>query len=70
MNRWKTGGVAALMVLALAIAGCDQQDSEPLDDALTSPSMDMTMPTDDAGTSPGMTDDAGTDTSPSASPSA
>ena len=61
MNRWKTGGVAALMVLALAIAGCDQQ-TDTQDDALTSPSIDITVP---GTTSPGMTDDAGTDVSPS-----
>jgi hypothetical protein len=62
MNRWKAGGVAALMVLALAIAGCDQQQTETQDDALTSPSIDITAP---GTTSPGMTDDAGTDVSPS-----
>jgi predicted component of type VI protein secretion system len=58
MNRWKAGGVAALMVLALAIAGCDQQET----DTQTSPSIDITVP---GTTSPGMTDDAGTDVSPS-----
>ena len=63
MNRWKTRGAAALVALSLAIAGCDQQQTDPLDELDTSPTMDMTTPgaTDDAGTSPGMTDD----TSPS-----
>lgn len=68
MNRWKTGGLVAVMVAALAIVGCDQQGDDALDD-LTSPGTDMTMPdmTDDAGTSPGTTDDMGASPSPTGS---
>ena len=72
MNRWKMRGAAAMAVLALAIAGCQQETTDPADDGLTSPSMDMSMPatTDDAGatdagTSPGTTDDGDLGTSPS-----
>ena len=45
MNRWKMRGVAALAVLSLAIAGCQNQGSDASVDALdSSPSMDMTAP--------------------------
>ena len=56
MNRWKTGGLVAIMVAALAIAGCDQQGDDALED-LTSPGTDMTMHdmTDDMDTSPSPT---------------
>ncbi len=56
MNRWKTGGLVAAMVAALAIVGCDQQGDDTLDD-LTSPGTDMTTPdmTDDMDTSPSPT---------------
>jgi hypothetical protein len=55
MNRWKTSGVAALLVLALALAGC--QDGGETNEDLMSP-----------GTMPGMTDNAGDDlTAPSGS---
>lgn len=47
MNRWKTSWVAALIVLVLAIAGC--QDSGESNEDLMDP-----------GTMPVMTDDAGT----------
>lgn len=57
MNRWTLRGAAVLAALTLAIAGCDQQQTDPLDDLDTSPTMDVTTP--------GTTDDMGDDTSPS-----
>lgn len=48
MGRWKTGGVAALLVLALAMAGC--QDGSETNEDLMSP-----------GTMPVMTNDPGDD---------
>ena len=51
MDRWKAGGVTALLVLALAMAGC--QDGGETNEELMSP-----------GTMPVMTDGgAGDDTS-------
>lgn len=60
MNRWTLRGAAGLAALTLTIAGCDQQQTDPLDDLDTSPTIDVTSPgtTDDPGTSPGATDDA------------
>lgn len=66
MNRWKLRGVAALAVISLAIAGCQ---NEGVDDAVESldtlPSMDTSVPGEsmDAGESNDM------DMSPSAEPS-
>ena len=70
MNRWKMRGAAAMAVLALAIAGCQQETTDPADDGLTSPDMSMPATTDDAGMSPGTTDggDLGTSPSPTTSP--
>ena len=43
MNRWKMRGVAALAVISLAIAGCQNQGAESLD-AL--PSIDTGVPSE------------------------
>jgi hypothetical protein len=48
VNRLKTAGAAALIIVALGIAGCEQSD--PLDDPLMDPDMTMPMP---GGTDPG-----------------
>lgn len=48
MNRWKTSWVAALLVLALALAGC--QDSGESNEDLMDPGSIPVM-TDGAGTS-------------------
>ncbi|HEX7172162.1 MAG TPA: hypothetical protein VF365_06095 [Candidatus Limnocylindria bacterium] len=65
MNRWTMRGVAALAVISLAIAGCQNQG---VDDAVESfdtlPSIDTTLPSDSMGTDGSM--DMG---SPSAEPS-
>ncbi|MBW3612643.1 MAG: hypothetical protein KY392_02140 [Chloroflexi bacterium] len=50
MDRWKAGGVTAVLVLALAMAGC--QDGGETNEDLMSP-----------GTMPVMTDGGGDDTS-------
>ena len=49
MNRFSLRGAAALAILTLAIAGCQNQGSGDSVDSLesidaSSPSMDMTMP--------------------------
>ena len=49
MNRFSRRGAAALAILTLAIAGCQNQGSGDSVDSLesidaSSPSMDMTMP--------------------------
>lgn len=55
MNRFSLRGAAALAILTLAIAGCQNQGSGDSVDSLesidaSSPSMDMTMPSgSDAG---------------------
>ena len=51
MNRFSLRGAAALAILTLAIAGCQNQGSGDSVDAVesldtSSPSMDMTMPSD------------------------
>jgi hypothetical protein len=66
MNRWKMRGVAALAVISLAIAGCQNQGADDTVESLdTLPSMDTTVPGEsmDAGESHDM------DMSPSAEPS-
>ena len=63
MNRWKTRGAAALMILALAIAGCQNQGTDQSLDAL--PSVDTGVPSESMGTDGSMDM-----TSPSAEPSA
>ena len=62
MNRWKMRGIAALAVLSLAIAGCQNQGTDESLDSL--PSVDTTLPSDSMGTDGSM--DMG---SPSAEPS-
>jgi hypothetical protein len=63
MNRWKTRGAAALMILSLAIAGCQNQGTDQSLDAL--PSVDTGVPSESTGTDHSMDM-----TSPSAEPSA
>jgi hypothetical protein len=66
MNRWKMRGVAALAVISLAIAGCQNQGVDDAVESLDSlPSMDTSVPGEsmDAGESHDM------DSSPSAEPS-
>lgn len=47
MNRWRMRGVAALAVISLAIAGCQNQGVDDAVESLdTLPSMDMTLPSD------------------------
>ena len=59
MNRWKMRGAAALAVMSLTVAACDQQPNDITDDVTPSP--DMTQPTPgDNGTT-----DNGTGASPS-----
>ena len=48
MNRWKMRGVAALAVLSLAIAGCQNQGTDESLDTL--PSVDTGVPSESAGT--------------------
>jgi hypothetical protein len=48
MNRWKLRGVAALAVLGLAIAGCQNQGTDQSLDTL--PSVDTGIPSESAGT--------------------
>lgn len=63
MNRWKMRGVAALAVISLAIAGCQNQGvDESLD---TLPSIDTDLP----GESMDATESHDMDMSPSAEPS-
>lgn len=64
MHRWRMRGAAALAVIALTVAACDQQPNDLQDDLLDSPGVDPlpTVPTDDTGTSPDL------DASPDASP--
>jgi hypothetical protein len=62
MNRWKMRGVAALAVISLAIAGCQNQGSDESLDTL--PSIDTDVP----GESMDM--ESMDMTSPSADPSA
>jgi hypothetical protein len=60
MNRWKLRGLAAFAVIALAVAGCDQQPTD-LPTELPTPDTDATMPAETDGTMPtdnGMTDEA------------
>ncbi len=63
MNRWKMRGVAALAVLSLAIAGCQNQGTDQSLDTL--PSVDTGVPGESMGTDHSMDM-----TSPSAEPSA
>jgi hypothetical protein len=42
VNRLKAAGAAVLIVVALAIAGCEQSD--PVDDPLMDPDATMPMP--------------------------
>lgn len=42
MNRWKMRGVAALAVISLAIAGCQNEGADPSLDTL--PSIDTGIP--------------------------
>ena len=52
MNRWKLRGVAALAVISLAIAGCqDQGADESLD---TLPSVDTSVPDASSGATESM----------------
>ena len=62
MNRWKMRGIAALAVLSLAIAGCQNQGTDQSLDAL--PSVDTGLPSDSMGTDGSMDM-----SSPSAEPS-
>ena len=62
MNRWKMRGIAALAVLSLAIAGCQNQGTDESLDAL--PSVDTGLPSDSMGTDGSMDM-----SSPSAEPS-
>ena len=62
MNRWKMRGIAALAVLSLAIAGCQNQGTDESLDTL--PSVDTTLPSDSMGTDGSMDM-----SSPSAEPS-
>ena len=52
MNRWKMRGVAALAVLSLAIAGCQNQGTDESLDTL--PSVDTGVPSESAGTDESM----------------
>jgi hypothetical protein len=65
MNRWKMRGVAALAVISLAIAGCQNQGVDDVESLDALPSMDTSVPSEsmDAGESHDM------DASPSAEPS-
>jgi len=62
MNRWSMRGVAALAVISLAIAGCQNQGSDESLDTL--PSIDTGVPGESMGT-----DESMDMTSPSAEPS-
>jgi hypothetical protein len=62
MNRWKMRGIAALAVLSLAIAGCQNQGTDQSLDAL--PSVDTGLPSESMGTDGSMDM-----SSPSAEPS-
>jgi len=63
MNRWKMRGVAALAVISLAIAGCQNQGADESLDTL--PSIDTVVP----GESMDATESHDMDMSPSAEPS-
>lgn len=66
MNRWSLRGAAALAVLSLAVAGCQNQGAESLDAVQSvDASMDASLGTESMGA------DASSDASPSeeASPS-
>lgn len=66
MNRWKMRGVAALAVISLAIAGCQNQGVDDAAESLdTLPSMDTSVP----GESMDATESHDMDMSPSAEPS-
>jgi hypothetical protein len=67
MNSWKMRGVAALAVLSLAIAGCQNQGGGNDASIDTAPSVDVTAPSTDA--SMGTDASMDMDMSPSASPS-
>lgn len=62
MNRWSMRGVAALAVISLAIAGCQNQGTDESLDTL--PSIDTGVPGESMGT-----DESMDMTSPSAEPS-
>ena len=47
MNRWKMRGVAALAVISLAIAGCQNQGTDESLDTL--PSIDTGVPGESSG---------------------
>lgn len=60
MNRWKMRGVAALAVISLAIAGCQNQGVDDAVESLdTLPSMDMTLPSDGSMDMASPSEDAG-----------
>ena len=67
MNRWSLRGAAALAVLSLAIAGCQNQGSESVE----LPSLDASIGTESMGTESMGTDGSMDMSSPSeeASPS-
>jgi hypothetical protein len=64
MNRWKMRGVAALAVISLALAGCQDQGADDLESLDTLPSIDTGVPSQSMGT-----DESMDMTSPSAEPS-
>jgi hypothetical protein len=70
MNRWKMRGVAALAVIALAAAGCQNQGTDPSQSIDTMPSMEESMGTESmAPGSDGMTESMDASPSEEASPS-
>jgi hypothetical protein len=46
MNRWKTRALAGLAVLALGVAGCQDQGTDDLDTLDASPSIDLPRESD------------------------
>lgn len=69
MKSWKMRGAAALAVLSLAIAGCQQQgdDTESLDTlpSIEAPSMDASMDMGSQDASAGESEDSSDLASPS-----
>jgi hypothetical protein len=50
MNRWSLRGAAALAILSLAIAGCQNQGSESIDVPSVDASIDASIGTESMGT--------------------
>jgi hypothetical protein len=69
MNRWSLRGAAALAVLSLAVAGCQNQGSESVELPSVDASIDASIGTESMGTD--ASGDASLDASPTeeASPS-